>query len=109
VVTRDYFNSRRLMEIGLEFPVLVYTKDEDLGELIKEPPSPICFYTTQQRISIVPESALAIRRCSAPTTWSRAVWIETLPGLPMQARCSRGSYRLGRSRRMRRFTPRSTR
>ena len=62
VVTRDYFNSRRLMEIGPEFPVRVYTEEEELGELIREPPSPICFYTTQHRIPIVPESAAAIRR-----------------------------------------------
>jgi hypothetical protein len=62
VVTRDYFNSRRLMEIGPEFPVRIYTKPEELGDLIREPPSPICFYTTQHRIPIVPESAVAIRR-----------------------------------------------
>jgi hypothetical protein len=62
VVTRDYFNSRRLMEIGPEFPVRIYTKEEELDELIKEPPSPICFYTTQHRIPMVPESAVAIRR-----------------------------------------------
>ena len=62
VVTLDYFNSRRLMEIGPEFPVRVYTEAEELGELIREPPSPVCFYTTQQRIPIVPESADAIRR-----------------------------------------------
>lgn len=62
VVTRDYFNSRRLMEIGPEFPVRIYTREEELGELIREPPSPICFYTTQHRIPIVPESAVAIRR-----------------------------------------------
>ena len=62
VVTRDYFNSRRLMEIGPEFPVRIYTQEEELGDLIKEPPSPICFYTTQHRIPIVPESAVAIRR-----------------------------------------------
>jgi hypothetical protein len=62
VVTRDHVNSRRLMEIGHEFPVrVVYTKEE-LGELIREPPSPICFNTTPQRIPIVPESAAAIRR-----------------------------------------------
>ena len=40
VVTRDYFNSRRLMEIGPEFPVRIYTEEEELGELIREPPSP---------------------------------------------------------------------
>jgi hypothetical protein len=62
VVTQDHFNSRQLMEIRPEFPVRIYTKDEDLGELIREPPSPICFYTTQQRIPIAPESAVAIRR-----------------------------------------------
>jgi hypothetical protein len=62
VVTRDYFNSRRLMEIGPEFPVRIYTEEEELGDLIREPPSPICFYTTQHRIPIVPESAVAIRR-----------------------------------------------
>jgi hypothetical protein len=62
VVTRDYFNSRRLMEIGPEFPVRVYAEEKELGELIREPPSPICFYTTQHRIPIVPESADAIRR-----------------------------------------------
>ena len=62
VVTRDHFNSRRLMEIGPEFPVRIYTEDAEFGELIREPPSPICFYTTQQRIPIVPESAVAIRR-----------------------------------------------
>jgi hypothetical protein len=62
VVTQDYFNSRRLMEIGPEFPVLVYTDDEELGELIRKPPSPICLYTTQHRIPIVPESAVASRR-----------------------------------------------
>jgi hypothetical protein len=62
VVTRDHVNSRRLMEIGPEFPVRIYTEAEELGELIREPPSPLCFYTTQQRIPIVPESAVAIRR-----------------------------------------------
>jgi hypothetical protein len=62
VVTRDYFNSRQLMEIGPEFPVRVYTEEKELGELIREPPSPICFYTTQHRIPIVPESANAIKR-----------------------------------------------
>jgi hypothetical protein len=62
VVTRDYFNSRRLMEACPEFPVRIYTKEEELGDLIREPPSPICFYTTQHRIPIVPESAVAIRR-----------------------------------------------
>jgi hypothetical protein len=61
VVTRDHVNSRRLMKIGPEFPVRVYTTEE-LGELIREPPSPICFYTTPQRIPIVPDSAAAIRR-----------------------------------------------
>ncbi len=62
VVTRDYFNSRRLMEMGPEFPVLVYDNDDELGGLIRQPPTPICFYTTQHRIPIVPESAVAIRR-----------------------------------------------
>ena len=62
VVTRDYFNSRRLMEIGPEFPVLVYTEERALGELMRRPPSPICFFTTQHRIPIVPASAEAIRR-----------------------------------------------
>ena len=62
VVTRDYFNSRRLMEIGPEFPVRIYTEEEELGELIKEPPSPLCFYTTQHRIPMVPGSAAAIRK-----------------------------------------------
>jgi hypothetical protein len=62
VVTRDHFNSRRLMEMCPDFPVLVYAGDEKLGELIMEPPSSVCFYTTQQRIPIAPESADAIRR-----------------------------------------------
>jgi hypothetical protein len=62
VATRDYFNSRRLMEACPEFPVRIYTKEEELGDLIREPPSPICFYTTQHRIPTVPESAVAIRR-----------------------------------------------
>ena len=62
VVTRDYVNSRRLMELGPEFPVRIYTEAEELGELIRKPPSPICFYTTQHRIPIVPGSAVAIRR-----------------------------------------------
>jgi hypothetical protein len=62
VVTREYFNSRRLMEAGPEFPVRIYTNEEELGDLLREPPSPICFYTTQHRIPVVPESAVAIRR-----------------------------------------------
>jgi hypothetical protein len=62
VVTRDYFNSRRLMEMGPEFPVLIYHNDDELGGLIRQPPTPICFYTTQHRMPIAPESADAIRR-----------------------------------------------
>jgi hypothetical protein len=62
VITRDYFNSRRLVEIGPEFPVLVYDDDDELGKLIRQPPTPLCFYTTQHRIPIAPESAVAIRR-----------------------------------------------
>ena len=62
VVTADHANSRRLMEIGPTFLVRVYSKGEELGELIRQPPSPICFYTTQQRIPMEPESAAAIRR-----------------------------------------------
>jgi hypothetical protein len=62
VVTLDYINSRRLMEIGPEFPVRVYTEAEELAGLIREPPSPVCFYTTQQRMPIAAESAVALRR-----------------------------------------------
>jgi hypothetical protein len=62
VVTLDYINSRRLMEIGPEFPVRVYAEAEELAELIREPPSPVCFYTTQQRMPIAAESAVAARR-----------------------------------------------
>jgi hypothetical protein len=61
VVTRDYFNARRLMEIGPEFPVLVYENPE-IRTLMREPPRPLCFFTTQHRIRIAPESADAIRR-----------------------------------------------
>jgi hypothetical protein len=62
VVTLDYINSRRLMEIGPEFPVRVYAEAEELAGLIREPPSPVCFYTTQQRMPIAAESAVAVRR-----------------------------------------------
>ena len=46
VVTLDYVNSRRLMEMGPTFPVHLYERGK-LGELIREPPTPVCFYTTQ--------------------------------------------------------------
>lgn len=62
VVTFDYFNARRLMETGPEFPVRIYTEKVELPELIAHPPSPVSFYTTQHRIAIVPQSAAAIRR-----------------------------------------------
>ena len=62
VVTRDYFNARRLMEIGPEFPVLVYENQGEIRKLMREPPRPLCFFTTQQRIRIAAESADAIRR-----------------------------------------------
>jgi hypothetical protein len=62
VVTRDYFNSRRLMEMAPQFPVRIYTEEAELGELIREPPSPVCFYTTQHRIPLAPQSAAAIQR-----------------------------------------------
>ena len=62
VVTRDYFNARRLMEIGPEFPVLVYENQGEIRKLMREPPRPLCFFTTQHRIRIAPESADAIRR-----------------------------------------------
>jgi hypothetical protein len=50
------------MEMGPEFPVLIYHNDDELGGLIRQPPTPICFYTTQHRMPIAPESADAIRR-----------------------------------------------
>lgn len=62
VVTGNHPDSRRLMEIGPEFAVRVYTEREELADLIREPPSPVCFYTTLDRIPGAPESAAAIRK-----------------------------------------------
>ena len=62
VVTRDYFNARRLVERNPDFPVQVYTEESELGEFLRKPPSRLCFYTTQHRIPIVAESATALRR-----------------------------------------------
>ena len=71
MVTRDYFNSRRLMEIGPEFPVRIYTEKGGTRRLIREPPSPICFYTTQHRIPIVRRVPSPSGRYSATATWIR--------------------------------------
>lgn len=62
VVTVDYTNSRRLLEIGPTFPVFLYEEREALGELVQRPPAPVCFFTTQQLIPLVPESSVALRR-----------------------------------------------
>ena len=62
VVTGNHPDSRRLVEIGPEFPVQIYTELEELAELIREPPSRLCFYTTLDRIPGVAESASAIQR-----------------------------------------------
>lgn len=62
VITGDHPDSRRLVELGPEFSVQTYTRHEELAELIREPPSPLCFYTTLHRISSAAESAEAIRR-----------------------------------------------
>jgi hypothetical protein len=62
VVTKDHANSRRLMELSPEFPVRIYAENEELAELVREPPSRVGFYTTQQRIPVRQPSADAIRR-----------------------------------------------
>lgn len=62
VVTWDYFNSRRLLEMGPPFPVHVYADRDDLDGLFARPPSPVCFFTTQQRIPVAGRSSAAIRR-----------------------------------------------
>ena len=62
VVTFDSSNSRPLLDMRPEFPVLVYHNEAELGGLISQPPTPVCFYTTQHRIPIRPESAVALRR-----------------------------------------------
>ena len=63
VVTRDYSaNFRRLMEMGPEFPVRVYNEPDELAGLIAEPPSPICFYTTPDRMAILPASIATMGR-----------------------------------------------
>jgi hypothetical protein len=62
VVTREYFNSQRLMQMDPPFPVLVYPSQHDLAGLMKDPPAPVSFFTTQQRIKIAAESSGAIRR-----------------------------------------------
>ena len=61
VVTFDHANARRLMETEPEFRVLVYTERDELGALVRQPPTPVSFYTTQQRIAVEAESAAAIR------------------------------------------------
>ena len=50
------------MEMGPEFPVRVYTEPDELAELIAEPPSPICFYATPDRMAILPASISTIER-----------------------------------------------
>lgn len=62
VVTRDYFNARRLQEMEVGFPFLVYPEDDDLAELVRTPPGRVTFYTTQHRIAIAPDSAGPLRR-----------------------------------------------
>lgn len=62
VVTQDHANARRLMQIGPGFDVRVHLEREELAGLIREPPAPVTFYTTQQRIDIALESAVALRR-----------------------------------------------
>lgn len=62
VVTKDYFNSRRLLEIGPTFPVRVYMEDGELEGLFERPPSRVCFFTTQHRIPVEGASAAAIQR-----------------------------------------------
>lgn len=62
VVTQDHPNSRRLMQIGPRFPVRVYLEPEELADLVRDPPRPVTFFTTQQRIAIEPDSATALRR-----------------------------------------------
>lgn len=62
VVTRDYPNARRLMDIGPEFPVTVYRSWAEIVDYIKAPPRPVTFFTTQHRVPIAPESADPIRQ-----------------------------------------------
>lgn len=62
VITIDHVNSQRMMETEPEFPVHIYLQREELAELVREPPSPVCFFTTQQLIPLRPESAAAIGR-----------------------------------------------
>lgn len=62
VVTREYFNARRLVELGPDFPVHVYPDEQDLAGLMKDPPAPVSFFTTQQKIDSAARSASAIRR-----------------------------------------------
>lgn len=74
VVTRDYFNSRRLMEVSPAFPIRIYTEEEEeeeLGQLIREPPSPICSAATTSLLADPPGERRA-SRSGAPV--SRPPW-----------------------------------
>jgi hypothetical protein len=62
VVARNHPNSRRLQECEPDFPLLLYTKEEELGELIEVPPRAISLFTTQHRIPMSPSSAPPISR-----------------------------------------------
>jgi hypothetical protein len=62
VVTLDHVHARRLMKIGPDLCVIVYTEPERLGELIRVPPGPVGIFTTIQRIPIAAKSADALRR-----------------------------------------------
>lgn len=100
VVTKDYFNSRRLVDLEPPFPVLVYDNDADLSPLMASPPRPLCFYTTQQRIPVRASSAEAIRRVFSfehlldqglePDVAESALLLRSSPHVAMHIR--RGDY-----------------
>lgn len=62
VVTRDYFNARDLLKRDPAFPVRVYESEDDLGALLRNPPKPLSFFTTQHRVPISPESAEPLQK-----------------------------------------------
>ena len=62
VVTLDHVHARRLMEIGPDFRLIVYSEPERLGELIRVPPGPVGIFATLQRIPIEAKSADVLRQ-----------------------------------------------
>lgn len=62
VVSRNYPNSKLLLEHDPAFPVVIYSYGDQLQALVQEPPRPVTLFHTQHRVAIHPDSAPAIHK-----------------------------------------------